>query len=38
MIPSVFYRESVLPKNPNGKVDRKAIKDKYLTLAERQKP
>lgn len=30
MIPSVFYREPVLPKNPNGKVDRKRLKEAYL--------
>jgi D-alanine--poly(phosphoribitol) ligase subunit 1 len=31
MIPAVFYREDALPKNPNGKVDRKYIKEKYLS-------
>lgn len=30
MIPSVFYYEEILPKNPNGKVDRKLLKEKYL--------
>ena len=30
MIPSVFYREEALPKNPNGKVDRRALAKKYL--------
>lgn len=37
MIPSAFYFEETLPKNPNGKVDRKRIKEKYLLLdAERR--
>lgn len=31
MIPSVFHRESVLPKNANGKVDRRRLAEKYLT-------
>ncbi|MEP6894769.1 MAG: amino acid adenylation domain-containing protein [Chloroflexota bacterium] len=31
MIPSQFYYETVLPKNSNGKVDRKQLKEKYLT-------
>jgi D-alanine--poly(phosphoribitol) ligase subunit 1 len=35
MIPSVFYHEETLPKNPNGKIDRKLIKEKYLTREER---
>ncbi|MCA1632228.1 MAG: amino acid adenylation domain-containing protein [Acidobacteria bacterium] len=30
MIPSVFHREEALPKNPNGKVDRKGLAEKYL--------
>ena len=30
MIPSVFQREEVLPKNPSGKVDRRALAEKYL--------
>jgi D-alanine--poly(phosphoribitol) ligase subunit 1 len=30
MIPSAFHREEVLPKNPNGKVDRKGLAEKYL--------
>jgi len=34
MIPSEFYYEDALPKNPSGKVDRKRIKEKYLTLDE----
>ena len=34
MIPSAFYYEDVLPKNPNGKVDRKCLKEKYLALDE----
>src|SRR5581483_1123305 len=29
MIPSVFYRESILPKNANGKVDRRELADRY---------
>lgn len=36
MVPSVFHREGTLPKNPNGKVDRKAIQEKYLSFEERQ--
>lgn len=34
MIPSAFYYEDALPKNPNGKVDRKRLKEKYLALDE----
>lgn len=30
MIPSVFYREQVLPKNPNGKVDRRRLAQQYV--------
>ena len=30
MIPSVFHRETSLPKNPNGKVDRRGLAEKYL--------
>jgi D-alanine--poly(phosphoribitol) ligase subunit 1 len=30
MIPSTFYYEEVLLKNPNGKLDRKRLKEKYL--------
>jgi D-alanine--poly(phosphoribitol) ligase subunit 1 len=30
MVPSVFYREVVLPKNPSGKVDRRNLTEKYL--------
>ena len=30
MIPAVFYREEMLPKNPNGKVDRRHLAKKYL--------
>lgn len=37
MIPSAFYYENTLPKNPNGKVDRKRIKDKYLALDEERR-
>jgi len=32
MVPSVFYYETSLPKNPNGKIDRKLIKETYLKL------
>jgi len=30
MVPSIFHREEVLPKNPNGKVDRQCLAEKYL--------
>ncbi|HYH84639.1 MAG TPA: amino acid adenylation domain-containing protein [Pyrinomonadaceae bacterium] len=30
MIPTVFHREESLPKNPNGKVDRRHLAEKYL--------
>jgi len=30
MMPNVFYFESELPKNSNGKIDRKALAAKYL--------
>jgi D-alanine--poly(phosphoribitol) ligase subunit 1 len=30
MVPSVFHREKMLPKNPNGKVDRRQLKEKYV--------
>lgn len=30
MIPSVFHHETMLPKNPNGKVDRRYLAEKYL--------
>jgi D-alanine--poly(phosphoribitol) ligase subunit 1 len=30
MLPSVIYREPVLPKNANGKVDRRKLAEKYL--------
>jgi D-alanine--poly(phosphoribitol) ligase subunit 1 len=30
MIPSVFHRENVLPKNANGKVDRRRLAETYL--------
>ncbi len=30
MIPSAFYREAALPKNANGKVDRRQLAEKYL--------
>jgi acyl-CoA synthetase (AMP-forming)/AMP-acid ligase II len=29
MVPSVFHREQMLPKNPNGKVDRRQLAEKY---------
>ena len=37
MLPSVFFHEETLLKNPNGKVDRRRIKEKFLAQAgERQ--
>jgi D-alanine--poly(phosphoribitol) ligase subunit 1 len=30
MMPSVFHREKMLPKNPNGKVDRRKLAEKYV--------
>lgn len=30
MIPSVFHREPMLPKNPNGKVDRRRLTEDYI--------
>ncbi|MCM3904870.1 MAG: amino acid adenylation domain-containing protein [Pyrinomonadaceae bacterium] len=30
MLPSVVHREEMLPKNPNGKVDRKYLTEKYI--------
>ena len=37
MIPSTFYYEDILPKTPNGKVDRKWLKETFLARdAERQ--
>jgi len=30
MIPSVFHREPALPKNPNGKVDRRHLAERYI--------
>ena len=32
MIPSVFHREEMLPKNPNGKIDRRVLAEKYLRV------
>jgi acyl-CoA synthetase (AMP-forming)/AMP-acid ligase II len=32
MMPSDFYYEDVLPKNPNGKVDRKFLNEKYKKI------
>lgn len=29
MIPSVYYQEKTLPKNPNGKIDRRHLAEKY---------
>ena len=29
MVPSVFHREKMLPKNPNGKVDRRQLAERY---------
>ena len=37
MVPSAFYFENTLPKNPNGKVDRKRLKEKYLALDEERR-
>lgn len=34
MIPSVFYRETFLPKNANGKVDRRQLTEKYLSAKQ----
>jgi len=34
MFPSAFYYEDTLLKNPNGKVDRKRLKERYLALDE----
>lgn len=31
MVPSTYYREERLPKNPNGKVDRRLLREKYAT-------
>ncbi|HLA09007.1 MAG TPA: amino acid adenylation domain-containing protein [Pyrinomonadaceae bacterium] len=30
MIPSVFFRETALPKNPNGKIDRRKLAGTYV--------
>lgn len=30
MVPAAFHREAILPKNPNGKVDRRHLAEKYL--------
>jgi D-alanine--poly(phosphoribitol) ligase subunit 1 len=30
MVPSVFHHEKMLPKNPNGKVDRRQLAEKYV--------
>jgi D-alanine--poly(phosphoribitol) ligase subunit 1 len=30
MIPSVFHREPALPKNPNGKIDRRRLAKQYI--------
>jgi D-alanine--poly(phosphoribitol) ligase subunit 1 len=37
MIPSAFYYENTLPKNSNGKLDRKYLKEKYLVLDEERR-
>lgn len=37
MLPDCFYREDMLPKNSNGKLDRLALKDKYLQKNRRDK-
>ena len=31
MIPGIYYREEILPKNTNGKVDRRHLAQKYLS-------
>lgn len=31
MIPSTFHREEMLPKNPNGKLDRRLLAEKYVS-------
>lgn len=31
MVPGVFHREDILPKNANGKVDRRHLAEKYLS-------
>lgn len=31
MVPSVFHREKMLPKNPNGKVDRRQLAERYAS-------
>jgi D-alanine--poly(phosphoribitol) ligase subunit 1 len=31
MVPSVFHREKMLPKNPNGKVDRRQLAGRYAS-------
>lgn len=31
MVPSVFHREKMLPKNPNGKVDRLQLAERYAS-------
>jgi acyl-coenzyme A synthetase/AMP-(fatty) acid ligase len=30
MVPSIFYRERMLPKNANGKVDRRGLAKQYI--------
>jgi acyl-CoA synthetase (AMP-forming)/AMP-acid ligase II len=30
MLPTVFIREETLPKNPNGKVDKRFLAEKYV--------
>jgi D-alanine--poly(phosphoribitol) ligase subunit 1 len=36
MIPSVFHRERALPKNPNGKVDRRHLAEQYISSEVRK--
>lgn len=37
MIPAMFHQQSVLPKNPSGKVDRRALAAAYLPATDRRK-
>jgi Acyl-CoA synthetases (AMP-forming)/AMP-acid ligases II len=30
MVPSLFHREKMLPKNANGKIDRRHLAEKYI--------
>src|ERR1051325_2659624 len=33
MVPSTFHEEAVLPKNANGKIDRRALAERYISAA-----